>query len=322
MAEQRPPATLGTTGEHAWLKRIPELLPVMGGVELGVGDDAAVVLAPDGRTVVCVDVLVEDRHFRRDWSEALDVGHRAAAANLADIASMGARPTALVVGLAAPKDLPIAWAEGLLTGMREEAALVGASVVGGDLAASEQLVIAVTALGDLDGRAPVTRAGAMPGDLVAIAGRLGWAQAGLAVLRRGFRSPRVLVAAHRRPEVPYGAGPLAAIAGATSMIDVSDGLLADAGHLADASGVHIDLDPAALIPDEPLRDVSSALGVDPLDWVLGGGDDHALLATFPAGATLPLEFRPIGVVSKGDPGVTFGGKGTGERPTGFDHFGS
>ncbi len=322
MAEPRTPATLGTTGEHAWLKRMPELLPVMAGVELGVGDDAAVVLSPDGRTVVCVDVLVEDRHFRRDWSEASDVGHRSAAANLADIAAMGARPTALLVGLAAPADLPVAWAEGLLTGIRDEAALVGAAVVGGDLAASDRLVISVTALGDLDGRPPVTRAGAMPGDLVAVAGRLGWAQAGLAVLRRGFRSPRVLVAAHRRPDVPYAAGPIAARAGATSMIDVSDGLLADAAHLADASGVHIDLDPAALIPDEPLRDVSSALGVDPLDWVLGGGDDHALLATFPAGATLPLEFRPIGYVTKGEPGVTVGGLGTGERPTGFDHFGS
>jgi len=322
MAEQRQPPTLGSTGEHAWLRRMPELLPVMAGVELGVGDDAAVVLAPDGRTVVCTDVLVEDHHFRRDWSDAADVGHRAAAANLADIAAMGARPTALLVGLAAPKDLPVAWAEALLAGMRDEAALVGAAVVGGDLAASDTLVIAVTALGDLEGRAAITRSHAKPGDLVAVAGRLGWAQAGLAVLRRGFRSPRVLVSAHRRPEVPYAAGPIAALAGATSMIDISDGLLADARHIAEASGVHIDLDPAALMPDEPLRDVSSALGVDPLDWVLGGGDDHALLATFPKGATLPLEFRPIGHVKKGEPGVTFGGLGTGDRPTGFDHFGS
>lgn len=322
MAEQRPPATLGTTGEHAWLRRLPEVLPTMAGVEIGVGDDAAVVLAPDGRTVVCTDVLVEEHHFRRDWSEAVDVGHRAAAANLADIAAMGARPTALLVGLAAPPDLPIAWAEGLLTGIRDEAALVGASVVGGDLAASDRLVVAVTALGDLGGLAPVTRAGAEVGDIVAVAGRLGWAQAGLMVLRRGFRSPRVLVQAHRRPEVPYAAGPIAAAAGATSMIDVSDGLLADAGHVALASGVCIDLDPAALVPDEPLRDVSSALGVDPMDWVLGGGDDHALLATFPLGADLPLEFRPVGRVVFGEPGVTVGGSGTGERPTGFDHFSS
>ena len=259
MAEQRkPPATLGSTGEHAWLSRMPTLLPTMAGVELGVGDDAAVVLAPDGRTVVCTDILVEDHHFKTDWSEAADVGHRAAAANLADIAAMGARPTALLVGLAAPAELPIAWAEDLLKGIRDEAALVGASVVGGDLARNDRLVVAVTALGDLEGRAPITRAGAMPGDLVAVSGRLGWAQAGLAILRRGFRSPRVLVAAHRRPEVPYASGPIAALAGATSMIDVSDGLLADVGHLALASGVHIDLDPAALQPDAPLREVASA----------------------------------------------------------------
>ncbi len=119
---------------------------------------------------------------------------------------MGAVPTALLVGLAAPADLPADWALSLADGLREECEPVGASVVGGDVVRSETLTLAVTALGSLEGREPVTRSGARPGDVVAVAGRLGWAAAGLAVLSRGFRSPRVLVEAHRRPSPPYAAG--------------------------------------------------------------------------------------------------------------------
>jgi thiamine-monophosphate kinase len=194
-----------------------------------------VVSTPDGRVAASVDLLVDGRHFRRDWSTPYDIGRKAAAQNLADIAAMGAVPTALLVGLAAPADLAAFWAERFADGLREECELVGAGVVGGDVVRSEVLLIAVTALGDLQGRAPVTRAGARVGDVVAVAGRLGWSGAGLAALRRGFRSPKVVVDAHRRPEPPYAAGPLAAVAGATAMIDTSDGLVADLGHVATAS---------------------------------------------------------------------------------------
>jgi thiamine-monophosphate kinase len=267
--------------------------------------------------VACTDVLVEGRHFRRDWSSAEDVGHKAAAANLADIAAMGAVPTALLVALACPAGTPAAWLEGVATGMAQECAPFGAAVVGGDTSASApdsaSVVLSVTALGDLGGRAPVLRSGARPGDVVAVAGRLGWSACGLAVLRRGFSAPAAAVSAHRRPVPPYAAGPAAADAGATSMCDTSDGLLADAGHLAADSGVVLDLDRAVLratYVTGPLPQVAAALGGDPLAWVLTGGEDHALVATFPPDGALPAGWTTIGAVHEatGDgPGVRVDG---------------
>ncbi|HEY8452030.1 MAG: thiamine-phosphate kinase [Micromonosporaceae bacterium] len=287
-------------------------------VVLGPGDDAAVLAAPDGRAVVTTDVLVDGRHFRRDWASATEIGRRAAAANLADVAAMGARPTALVVALCVPTDTELAWVEDLAGGMAAEAATVGAGVVGGDISVSPTLTIAVTALGDLEGRAPVTRAGARAGDVVAVAGRLGYAAAGLTILTRGFRSPRLLVDAYRRPRVPYAAGPAAADLGATAMIDVSDGLLADVGHVAAASGVAIDLRRDALTVPDQMRDAAEALGVDPYEWVLTGGDDHALVATFPPGTALPDDWRVIGQAREGS-GVTVDGR-VHPGPAGWDHL--
>ncbi len=265
-------------------------MPGAEGVLVGPGDDTAVVTAPDGRVAITCDLLVEGRHFRRDWSTPIDIGRRAAAASLADVAAMGGVTTSLVVGFGAPGDLPAAWAVSCAAGIREEAALVGAHLVGGDVVESPQVVISVTALGDLQGRAPVLRSGAQPGDVVAIVGRIGWAAAGLALLSRGFRSPKVLVDAHRFPQPPYAAGPLAAESGATSMIDVSDGLVADAAHVAEASGVTIEIDTADWEIPEPMQAAASAYNVDPREWMLTGGDDHALLATFPASAALPPGF--------------------------------
>ena len=207
--------TVGDVGEFGVVAEVIARLPQGPEVLLGPGDDAAVLAVPDGRVVATTDVLVEGRHFRRDWSDAVDIGHKAVAQSLADIAAMGARATGLLVGLGVPADLPVQWTRDLADGMREECALVGASVIGGDVVRSDKVVISVTALGDLEGRAAVTRAGARAGDVVAVAGRLGWAAGGLAVLQRGFRMPRILVAAHRRPEPPYALGPLAALAGAT-----------------------------------------------------------------------------------------------------------
>ena len=153
---------------------------------------------------------------------------------------MGAVPTALLVGLACPPETPMDVVSGLADGLWAEAGAVGVGLVGGDLASAPAMVVSVTALGSLEGRAPVTRAGARPGDRVALCGRIGWSAAGLAVLARGFRSPVAVVGAHRVPEPPYAAGPQAARAGATAMIDVSDGLLADLGHVAAASGVRVE----------------------------------------------------------------------------------
>jgi thiamine-monophosphate kinase len=324
-------------GEFGVIARVVARAGAAAVTEVGPGDDAAVLRAPDGRVVATTDVLVEGRHFRRDWSSAEDVGHKAAAANLADVAAMGGVATALLVGLACPADTPTSWLEGVAVGMAAECAPLGAAVVGGDPVASAPgsgaVVLSVTALGDLGGRAPVLRSGARPGDVVAVAGRLGWSACGLAVLRRGFSSPLAVVTAHRRPTPPYAAGPAAADAGATAMCDVSDGLLADAGHLAADSGVVVDLDRAALVrtmlePPGPMQQVAAALGADPLAWVLTGGEDHALLATFPPGAALPEGWTVVGDVRAGTAGVTVSGEpaadvavSVGAGRTGHVHFG-
>ena len=225
---------------------------------VGIGDDAAVVGAPSGSVVAAVDLLLEGRHFRRDWSSAYDIGVKAAARSLADIAAMGAVNTALLVALAVPGTLPARWPLELADGLAAEAARAGAGIVGGDTARADSVLLSVTALGDLAGRPPVLRSGARPGDVIAVAGPLGRSAAGLALLSAGVavdaapeRGPG-LIAAHRRPSPPYEAGPEAAALGATAMIDVSDGLLADLGHVADASGVALDLDSSALVTGGPL----------------------------------------------------------------------
>jgi thiamine-monophosphate kinase len=310
--------TLASLGEFGLIARVTTGRTQPAATLLGPGDDAAVVAAPDGRVVACTDVLVDGVHFRLDWSTPDQVGRKAAAANLADIAAMGAVPTALLVGLACPADTPVATLEGLADGLWAEAGIAGVGVVGGDVASSAQLVVSVTALGSLEGREPVTRAGAQPGDVVAVCGRLGWSAAGLAVLGRGFRSPVAVVGAHRVPEPPYGAGPQAARAGATSMIDVSDGLLADLGHVAVASGVLIDVRSAAFEVPPRLADVGQALGVDPLHWLLTGGEDHALAATFPGAP--PEGWTAIGAAGDGPPGVLVDGRDYTGGPAGWDHF--
>jgi thiamine-monophosphate kinase len=313
-------ATVADIGEFGLLHELTKRFDQGPQVYVGPGDDAAVLRTPKGHVVVSTDLLVEGRHFRREWASAADIGRRAAAQNLSDINAMGGRATALTVGLALPRDLPAQWLLDLADGIAEEAAHVGASIVGGDLTAGSEVVIAVTVLGEC-AVAPVLRSGARAGDVLAIAGRQGWAAAGLAVLGRGFRSPRVLVEAHQRPQPPYEAGPLAAAGGATSMIDVSDGLVADVGHLADDSGVAIDIDSGAFELDDPLRAVGAALGVDPMQFVLGGGEDHPIVATFPAGTGLPEGFREIGRVSDrtNGPGVTVDGAAY-EGVAGHTHF--
>ncbi len=323
---ERPGPTVSDLSEEALLARIFPHLPDGDGTLLGPGDDAAVVAAPDGRFVVSTDVLVEDRHFRRAWSSGQDVGWRAAMQNLADIAAMGARPTALVVALAVPGDLPVAWVEGLAQGLGAACGPLGVGVVGGDLSGGDQVVVAVTVHGDLAGRAPVLRSGARPGDVLALAGTLGRSAAGLALLDAGRPDlDRALVATYLRPQPPLGDGPTASQAGATAMLDVSDGLLRDAGRLARASRVVLDVDAAQLASHlEPLTAVAREVGADPRAWVLAGGEDHGLLATFPAGIPLPGGFRRIGSVRRPDVvhgagQVLISGEPAGDA-VGWDHF--
>jgi thiamine-monophosphate kinase len=295
---------------------------------LGPGDDAAVLRTVGGRVVATTDMLIEGRHFRRDWSSAADIGHKAAARNLADVAAMGAVPTALLVGFAGPDQLAVEWVTDLAAGIAAECAAVGAAVAGGDTSSAETVLLAITALGDLAGRDPVTRGGARPGDVVAVAGTLGSAAAGLDLLIAGaaLDSPDLadLVGAHRRPSPPYSAGPQAAALGATSLIDVSDGLVADVGHVALASSVRIELE-LRQVAAEPiaragaLAQAAKLLGrPDWVNWVLTGGDDHALVATFPADVELPAAWTTVGSVAKGH-GVAIDGdvwSGAG----GWEHF--
>jgi thiamine-monophosphate kinase len=331
---RQEPQTLADVGEFGLITALSTWLPPGPATLVGIGDDAAVLAAPDGRVVASTDFLLEGRHFRRDWSGAADVGHKAAARSLADVAAMGAEPSGLLVALAAPPGLPVSWARELAAGLAAECARAGASVIGGDTARAEQVVLAVTGLGDLAGRAPVLRSGAAPSDLVAVAGVLGHAAAGLALLEAGLtRDP--LVTEHLRPAPPYGAGPEAAGLGATAMIDVSDGLLADLGHVAAASGVLIDLDSAALRPGDRLLAAARAVagsrrhedrtglvtrppGARARCWVMSGGEDHSLVATFPAGTRLPPRWTVIGIVAEGH-GVVVDGQPWPEA-RGWDHF--
>ncbi len=295
--------TLGAVTEREALRRIFPRLPESSMTLIGPGDDAAVLSAPDGRYVVTTDMMVHGPDFRWAWSTPTDLGWKAAATNLSDIAAMGAVPTALLVAIAAPVDTPVSALEAIADGLREACAALapGCGVVGGDLSVSRTFTIAVTAFGDLEGRPPVLRNGASVGDIVAVSGRLGAAAAGLRLLfERGVdaagepshtlaetlrRDRAESIMAQLRPHPPIADGPLAARSGATAMLDLSDGLALDARRVAEASGVAIALD-------------SSALGPDPRTS-LDGGEDHSLFATFPPGATLPGGFRAIGAVQEG-----------------------
>ncbi|MFC6002914.1 thiamine-monophosphate kinase, partial [Streptomonospora nanhaiensis] len=182
-------STIGEAGEFGLIARVTAQFPGTGDVILGPGDDAAIVTAPDNRVVATMDLLVEDRHFRRAWSSPEDVGRKAVAQNFADIAAMGARPTALLVGFAAPRDLPLSWADGLTEGLRAECAHAGGAVVGGDTVAADTITVAITALGDLGGRPAVRRDGARPGDVIAVTGPLGLSSAGYDLLEAGVLGP-------------------------------------------------------------------------------------------------------------------------------------
>jgi thiamine-monophosphate kinase len=306
MASDEAAETLAGVGEFAVIDRLVAYRDQPAAVALGPGDDAAVVFARDGKAVVSTDMLAEGRHFRLDWSTPHDIGRKAIAQNAADIEAMGARATAFVVAFGAPGNTPTERALELADGMWHEARLLGAGIVGGDLVSAPQWVISVTVLGDLDGREPVLRSGARPGDTLAVTGDLGRSAAGYALWHSDVRQFAELRRRHLVPEPPYGQGRVAADAGATAMTDVSDGLLADVGHIAQASGVGVDVLTAALVADrDAVAGAAGVVGADALEWVLGGGEDHALVATFPGSP--PEGWRVIGRVLDGPPRVLVDG---------------
>lgn len=319
-------ATLAQVGEEGLLRRIIPAYPVGAVTVVGPGDDAA-VLRTGGATVVTTDSMTRGRDWLDEWSTAGDVAVKLLTQNLADVAAMGARPTAVVVSLLADPATPAQWAVDFATSLGEAATAAGVVVAGGDLssAAPGTVVVSMTALGDLDGRAPVLRTGARAGDTVALAGSLGRSGAGLWLLRheigRRARDEGVL-AHHRRPTTPLAAGVFAADAGAHAMIDISDGLLRDADRVARASGVRLDLDGALLAPH--VEALAALIGQDEaLECVLTGGEEHSLLAVFATDSPLPAPFVPLGRVSAADgsspAGVTL--DGIPQQARGWDHFG-
>ncbi len=296
------------TTEQDLLRRILPAVPAADSAVIGTGDDAALLSLPGG-TVLSVDTLVEGPDFRSDWSTPEDLGWKAAAVNLADIAAMGAAPRALLVALVLPVRVPADWANRFLVGMGEYLAsrAPGCGIVGGDIASGEVLTIAVTAIGEPAGSPLVRRNGARPGDTIAVAGTLGRAAAGLRHLMAGRASATELrerypevVTAQLRPDPPLQVGVAAARAGATAMMDVSDGLSTDLARLAEASGVQAQLDPQTMESwAAQLASISDFELDHARQCVLHGGEDHAMLATFRPGAVLPPGFQPIGVIAEG-----------------------
>jgi len=295
--------TIAELGENASLARTIARLNLATAALVGPGDDSAVVAAPDARFTVTTDTMVEGHDFKLDWSSAYDLGYKAIASNVADVAAMGAKPTSLVVALICRPSTEIEWLESFADGLRDGCLALApeAAVVGGDLTIADTTVIAVTAHGDLEGREPVLRSGARVGDVVAVAGTLGKAAAGLALLQSGnadaISAYDELVNFQRRPQPPIASGVVAAKFDATSMLDLSDGLSRDAARIAKASGVTVSLNRRDLQGYEAmLEEAARAIGANAFDWVLDGGEDHSLLATFAAGTSIPREFKPIGEI--------------------------
>ncbi len=329
--------TVGELSEGELLARIFPRLKHSSSVLLGPGDDAAVVAAPDGRTLISIDTQTQDQDFRLEWNNGYrttgyDVGWKSAAQNLSDINAMGGTAVSLVVSLTMPPGTPVLWVEDFADGLTAGIVGLGApdcSVAGGDLGRGREIAVTVAVVGTMHGLPAVLRSGARPGDTLALAGTVGRAAAGLALLESTIpvgqlnTAQRALMDSQCRPQPPLGAGPLGARAGATAMMDVSDGLLRDAGRLAVASGVVLDLDPIALKAlATPLEAASAPLGLDPMEWVLGGGEDHGLLATFPANVQLPSGFTAIGSIQAVAEGQHSGVRiaGMPADTAGWDHF--
>ena len=298
------PHTLAEIGENEALRRTVSRFKKGESTILGSGDDAAIVKTSGNQFVVTTDTMIEGHDFKTEWSTAYDLGWKAVATNVSDVAAMGARPTALVVALAVPRTTEIAWLEQFADGLQSalDNLAPSAEIVGGDLAASDQIVIAVTAHGDLEGRDAKVRTGAKPGDIIAVGGTLGQAACGLSLLKSDNQDAISAydnwVDIQKRPNPPIQLGIQATAA--TSMLDISDGLAKDAHRIARASEVKLVISKQALDGYcAVLDDVAARLEVNAIDWVLFGGEDHSLLATFPQGATLPRGFKPIGLVSKG-----------------------
>lgn len=313
-----------------------------GGAVVGIGDDAAVVTPPDGETVLTTDLLVEDVHFERASISAHDLGAKAIAVNVSDIAAMAARPRYALVALGLGPDVTEGWLIELYGGMREACERDGLAIVGGDLNRAARTVIAVTVVGEVEPDCALTRAGARVGDRILVTGSLGGAAGGLALTRaetpiaeRALEAGwgRDLLEAFLRPRARVAEARELAERGATAMMDLSDGLARDLPRLCERSGVGARL----RIDDVPvaaaLREGASTLGVDAPSLAIGGGEDYELLVTMPAdavaGARAALADR-YGLALTEVGAIVAGAGVVGERDgaevplpsAGWDHFAS
>lgn len=308
------PQSVADVGEFGLLRRIRERIGQQvgqgSGVLIGPGDDAALVVTGT-QTLAAADILVEGMHFDLALSRAADAGYKALAVNVSDIAAMGGLARYALLSLAAPPSTTTSTIDQIFDGFLDAAQEMGVSLVGGDVSAAPQIVLSVAIIGEPGAGGVVGRGGAKPGDVACVTGTVGGAAAGLGILRAVVRGRSdladrfpLLIAAHRRPAIRIHAGPAAAAAGAAAMIDVSDGLARDLGHLAEESGIGVVLDAKAVpMPDE-LPDAAAQLGLDLGRMAVAGGDDYELCMAVPqdcfdavAEAIRPLSLTRIGVFS-------------------------
>lgn len=265
-------------------------------VHIGIGDDAAVV-SVEGKSVITTDMAVEGTHFRKEWSSAIEIGHKIAVANLADIYAMGAKPAYLVVALSLTGDEEIEWVLDIARGIQEQALKCGASVVGGDLTRGGVVTISITAIGSVE--EPITRSGAQVGDFLYISGLPGWSAAGLHLVSNSI-SPTTEIhhKAIKQFKSPYlDSQSSSGLLSASSLCDISDSLLTQAKQISTASRVEIEIDIDAFKSHSEFNDLAAlanSIGVDVWDWILGGGEEHLFLGT---GKGLPA--LRIGSINKG-----------------------
>lgn len=287
------------------------------GVEIGIGDDAAVILASNKKLVATVDMAVEDIHFKRGWSTPFQIGAKLTTANLADIFAMGATPKYLLVAAAITEVNNSQMVSELAKGIRSVADKYEVAVIGGDLSRAEKMSLSITALGEISEK-PITRSGAKVGDIVYVSALPGLSAAGLAILTRGLDRPRYVVEAHLNPKLN---APDKLIQVATSMCDISDGLVTDASHIASASTVSINLSKDKLMSGSDFKDLAELaveLGEQVFDWILTGGEDHFFLATVdPKNASDEIGLE-IGVVEMGNGEVLLDGEKI--QKAGYQHF--
>jgi thiamine-monophosphate kinase len=263
------------------------------GVRVGIGDDAALVSLRMGELALTTDMLVEDVHFDRTLIAPRDLGYKAVAVNLSDLAAVGASPRYILVSLGLPPDVEPAWVMELYGGMVEACGEHAVSIVGGDLSGASRIVISVTLAGEAPAGRAVLRSGAAPGQRIAVTGSLG-ASAGGLLLSRSSKEVlaealtagwgRELLRAHERPQARIGEGQTLAQAGATAMLDLSDGLSRDLPRLCRASGVGATIRARAIPIAPALESLAKRLELDALELALSGGEDYELLAVIPAGA--------------------------------------